>query len=73
VHGVRQVWGRGDVNVWAFRGLDAERRQALLNSWRSRHYAGRGFGLAPYSYKQRVDDLTERLKKIERKLGAMMF
>jgi hypothetical protein len=70
---VRQVWGMGDVNVWAFRGLDAERRQALLNSWRSRRYAERGLGLAPYSYKQRVEDLTERLKKIERKLSVMMF
>jgi len=24
-------------------------------------------------YKQRVEDLTDRLAKIERKLGAMMF
>lgn len=73
IHGVRQVWGMGDVNVWAFRGFDAERRQALLNSWRSRRYAERGFRDAPYSYKQRVEDLTERLKKIERKLSALMF
>jgi len=30
-------------------------------------------GLPPYHYKQRVEDLTDRLAKIERKLGAMMF
>lgn len=32
-----------------------------------------GVALDPYSYKQRVDDLAGRLKKIERKLGALMF
>ena len=74
-HGMRQVWGMGDANVWTLggRGLDAERRQALLNSWRSRRYAERGFKLQPYSYKQRVEDLANRLKKIERKLSALMF
>ena len=75
VHGLRQVWGMGDANVWTLgsRGFDTERRQALLNSWRSQRYAERGFKIAPYSYKQRVDDLTDRLKKIERKLSALMF
>ena len=74
-HGMRQVWGMGDVNVWTLggRGLDAERRQALLNSWRNRRYAERGFKLQPYSYKQRVEDLTNRLKKIEGKLSTLMF
>jgi len=74
-HGMRQVWGMGDVNVWTLggRGLDVERRQALLNSWRNRRYAERGFKLQPYSYKQRVEDLTNRLKKIERKLSTLMF
>jgi hypothetical protein len=74
-HGMRQVWGMGDVNVWTLggRGLDAERRQALLNSWRNRRYAERGFKLQPYSYKQRVEDLTSRLKKIEGKLSTLMF
>jgi len=74
-HGMRQIWGMGDANVWTLggRGLDAERRQALLNSWRSRRYAERGFKLAPYSYKQRVDDLLNRLAKIESKLSSLMF
>lgn len=74
-HGMRQVWGMGDASVWTLggRGLDAERRQALLNSWRGRRYAQRGFKLQPYSYKQGVEDLANRLKKIERKLSALMF
>ena len=73
--GTRQVWGMGDANVWTLAGrpFDAERRQALLNSWRSRRYKERGFELPPYSYKQRVEDLADRLKKIERKLAALMF
>lgn len=75
VHGTRQVWDMGDANVWTIgsRGFDAERRQALLSSWRSNRYRERGFGLPPYHYKQRVDDLADRLAKIERKLGALMF
>ena len=75
LHGVRQVWGMADANVWTLGGrcFDAERRQSLLNSWRSRRYAEHGFKLAPYSYKQRVEDLTDRLKKIERKLSTLMF
>lgn len=74
-HGTRQVWGMGDANVWTLggRGFDAERRQALGNSWRRNRYKERGFELPPYSYKQRVEDLADRLKKIERKLSAMMF
>ena len=74
-HGTRQVWGMGDANVWTIgdRGFDAERRQSLLNSWQGNRYRDRGFVLPPYSYKQRVDDLADRLAKIERKLGAMMF
>lgn len=73
--GLRQVWGMGDVNVWTLggRGFDVERRQALLNAWRGRRYAEHGFEAAPYSYRQRVEDLTDRLKKIESKLGALMF
>lgn len=67
----------GDANVWtspgSSRGFDAERRQALLNSWRSNRYRERGFGLPPYSYQQKVDDLADRLSKIERKLKALMF
>jgi hypothetical protein len=75
VHGARQIWGMGDANVWTLggRGFDVERRQALLSSWRSLRYEERGFRLAPYSYKQRVEDLTDRLKKIEGKLAAMLF
>lgn len=75
--GVRQVWGMGDYEgVWTLPGrpFDAERRQTLENAWRRRRYEERGFGLAsPRSDRQRVDDLEDRLAKIERKLGAMMF
>jgi hypothetical protein len=65
----------GDANVWTIggRSFDAERRQALLNSWRNNRYSERGFGLPPYHYKQRVDDLADRLAKIEKKLAALMF
>ena len=73
----RQEWGMGDAVVWTTpggrEGFSAERRQALLNAWRQRRYRERGFELAPYSYKQRVDDLSDRLAKIERKLSALMF
>jgi hypothetical protein len=74
-HGTRQVWGMGDANVWTIggRGFDAERRQALLSSWRNNRYRERGFTLQPYSYKQRVEDLADRLAKIERKLAVMLF
>lgn len=75
-HGTRQIWGMGDAKVWTVpgaKGFDAERRQALLNSWRSARYRERGFELPPYSYQQRVDDLTDRLTKIERKLGTLLF
>ena len=74
-YGTRQVWGMGDANVWVLPGskFDAERRQTLLNSWRSKRYRERGFELSLYSYKQRADDRAERLAKIERKLGAMLF
>ena len=73
--GVRQEWAMGDASVWVLPGgaFDAERRQALLSGWRSRRYRERGFTLQPYSYKQRADDLTDRLAKIERKLGGMLF
>jgi hypothetical protein len=65
----------GDSHVWVLPGssFGTERRQALLSGWRSKRYRERGFELSPYSYKQKVDDLTDRLQKIERKLGAMMF
>lgn len=73
--GARQEWGMGDSHVWVLPGgsFGTERRQALLSGWRSKRYRERGFELPPYSYKQKVDDLTDRLKKIERKLGALMF
>jgi hypothetical protein len=75
VHGTRQVWGMDDSTVWVLPGstFDAERRQSLLNSWRNKHYRARGFMLSPYVYKQHADDLADRLAKIERKLGALMF
>jgi len=73
--GVRQVWGMGDANVWVLPGakFDAERQGVLLNSWRSKRYKERGFERPPYSYQSRVDDLSDRLAKIERKLGALVF
>lgn len=76
-HGTRQVWGMDDARVWTVpgsrEGFSMERRQALLNSWRDDRYRERGFELPPYSYQQRVDDLSDRLKKIERKLGTLLF
>ena len=69
----RQVWRMGGARVWTFGEFDAERRQALLNSWCSDRYKERGFTLPPYSYKQKVDDLVDRLAKIERKLATLMF
>jgi hypothetical protein len=44
-----------------------------LNAWRSNRYRELGFELPPYSYKQKAEDLADRLAKIERKLGAMMY
>jgi hypothetical protein len=69
----RQVWGMGDERVWTFGEFNAERRQALVSSWRSKRYRERGFDRPLYLYKQRVDDLADRLAKIARKLGALMF
>jgi len=74
--GTRQVWGMDDARVWTLagsRGFDTERRQALLSAWRGKHYRERGFDLPPYSYERRVEDLVERLTKIDRKLEALMF
>ncbi len=75
-HGTRQVWGMGDANVWTLaggRGFDAERRETLLNAWRNNRYRERGFSRSPYSYQREAEDLADRLAKIERKLGALMF
>jgi hypothetical protein len=73
--GPRQIWSMDDSVVWTLAGhpFDAERRQALLSGWRRKRYLDLGFELPPYSYKLRVDDLTDRLAKIERKLAALMF
>ena len=73
--GVRQVWSMGDANVWVLPGgkFDGERRQALLNGWRSNRYRERGFTLPPYWYQQRAEDLADRLAKIERKISALVF
>lgn len=64
-HGTRQIWGMGDARVWTVpgsaRGFDAERRQALLSSWRGNRYRERGFDSPPYSYKRRAEDLAERI------------
>lgn len=74
-YGTRQEWGMGDAIVWVLPGgtFNDERRQALLNSWRGRRYEERGFRSRPYDYQRRVEDLTDRLAKIERKLAALMF
>ena len=73
--GTRQEWGMGDANVWVLPGssFDSERRAALLSGWRSSRYRERGFSLPPYYYQQCVEDFSDRLAKIERKLGAMLF
>ena len=73
--GTRQEWGMGDAHVWVLPGssFGAERRGALLSGWRSNRYRERGFSLPPYYYQQRVEDFADRLAKIERKLGALMF
>lgn len=44
-----------------------------LPFWRGNRYRERGFELPPYNYKRRVEDLADRLAKIKRKLGAMLF
>ena len=73
--GDRQEWIMGDARVWVLPGssFGAERRGALLSGWRSNRYRERGFSLPPYNYKRRVEDLADRLAKIERKLSGMMF
>ena len=75
--GITQHWGMGDAVVWvpsfSREGFSAERRQALLSSWRHNRYRERGFESPPYSYKQRADDLADRLAKIERKIAALTF
>lgn len=76
-HGTRQIWGMEDARVWTVpgsaRGFDAERRQALLSSWRGNRYRERGFDVQPYSYKRRAEDLTDRIVKIESKLSSLLF
>ena len=75
--GVRQVWGMGDYDgVWTLPGhpFDAERRRALESGWRSKRYKERGFDLgSPHTDQRRVDDLADRLAKIERKIAALTF
>jgi hypothetical protein len=65
------------INVWvpsfSREGFSAERKRALLSSWQNNRYRERGFQAPPYTYKQRVDDLTDRLAKIERKIAALTF
>ena len=72
---IRQIWGMGDARVWTLPGrvFDAERRAALEGSWRSNRYRERGFERPPYSYADHVKQLEDRLAKIERKLGTLMF
>jgi hypothetical protein len=75
--GTRQIWGMGDARVWTVpgskQGFDAERQQALISSWQGNRYRERGFDLAPYSYKQRMEGLADRLEKVESKLKGLMF
>lgn len=71
----RQVWEMADVNVWTLPGkpFDAERKRALESAWRMKRYREQGFELPPYSYQARVDNLSDRLRKIESKLGGLLF
>lgn len=61
-------WTMGDVRVFSFDGLSAERRQALANSWRSRRIVERGAPAQVYSHT--IRDLEDRIAKIERKLAT---
>ena len=76
-HGTRQIWGMEDARVWTVpgsaRGFDAERQQALISSWRGNRYRERGFDVQPYSYKRRMEDLADRIMKIESKLSSLLF
>ena len=71
----RQVWRMGDATVWAYLpgGFDSERRGALLSGWRRRRLEEQDFKTDPHIFANRVEELEDRLKKIERKLGAMMY
>lgn len=78
--GSRQIWAMDDANVWVLPGrtFDGERRQALTNSWRSDRARERlkAQGMEHWYldiYQRHVDDLEDRLEKIEKKLAAMMF
>jgi hypothetical protein len=73
--GLRQVWSMGDANVWVLPGssFNAERRQALLNSWSGNRSRERGYTLPPYNYERHVEDLAGRLAKIEHKISSMLF
>jgi len=75
IRGSRQIWGMDEARVWTLPGhsFDAERRQALENSWRDDRYRERGETTPPYIYRSRVKDLEDRLAKIERKLKTLMF
>lgn len=76
-HGLRQVWGMGDANVWVLPGsrFDDERRRALLSGWRGNRFRERSSGLSPYASVQanHVRDLEDRLAKIDRKIAALTF
>jgi hypothetical protein len=78
--GVRQVWAMDDAHVWVLPGskFDTERRQSLVSSWRNDRALERlrAHGLSHaylHIYKKHVDDLEDRLAKVERKLAGMMF
>lgn len=69
--GPRRVYAMGDANVWTLPGCDfnAERRAALVSSWRSNRIAERGALRQVYSHT--IDDLETRLAKIDRKLATL--
>lgn len=69
--GPRRVYAMGDANVWTLPGCDfnAERRTALISSWRSNRIAERGKLRQVYSHT--IDDLETRLAKIDRKLATL--
>lgn len=72
----REIWSMGDANVWTIggEGFTSERRQTLLNGWKTnRHRERTNLTMDPYYYKRRVEDLRDRLAKQDKKLRALLF
>lgn len=68
--GTRQTeWAMGDVSVWSFDGLSAERRNALASSWRAARIRERGAPSQVYAHQ--LEDLERRLAKIDAKIASL--